>query len=76
VQKNGFTEKVIRMKPMVFGNIAQILVLYEAHVPGTPRPPQQGVDSWELVKQGTKWSIVSVTNEIPAKDRPLPKEFQ
>jgi len=76
VQKNGFTEKIVRMKPMVIGNIAQILVLYEAHVPGTARPPQQGVDSWELVRQNNKWLIVSVTNEIPTKDRPLPKELQ
>jgi hypothetical protein len=76
VQKNGFTEKVIRMKPMVMGNIAHILVLYEAHIPGTPRPPQRGVDSWELVRRGEKWLIVSVTNEIPTKDRPLPKDLQ
>lgn len=76
VQKNGFSEKIIRMKPMVMGNIAHVLVLYEAHIPGTPRPPQQGVDSWELVKQGKKWFIVSVTNEIPTKDRPLPRELQ
>lgn len=76
VQKNGFTERVVRMKPMVMGNIAHILVLYEAHIPGTPRSPQQGVDSWELVKQGDSWLIVSVTNEIPTKDRPLPPELQ
>jgi hypothetical protein len=75
VQKNGFTEKVVRMKPMVMGNIAQILVLYEAHVPGTARPPQQGVDSWELVKVNGKWKIVCVTNEIPSKERPLPREL-
>jgi hypothetical protein len=76
VQKNGFTEKVVRMKPMVMGNIAHVLVLYEAHIPGSPRPPQQGVDSWELVKQGAAWRIVSVTNEIPTRDRPLPQELQ
>jgi len=76
VQKNGFTEKVVRMKPMVFGNIAHILVLYEAHIPGVPRPPQQGVDSWELVRQRGKWYVVSVTNEIPTKDRPLPADLQ
>lgn len=75
VQKNGFTERVVRMKPMVFGNIAHVLVLYEAQVPGTPRPPQQGVDSWELVKYDGKWRIVCVTNEIPSKERPLPKEL-
>ncbi len=75
-KRNGFTERIVRMKPMVFGNIAHILVLYEAHIPGTPRPPQQGVDSWELVKRGGRWWIVAITNEIVAKDRPVPKELQ
>lgn len=73
---NGFTERIVRMKPMVFGNIAHILVLYEAHIPGTPRPPQQGVDSWELVKRGGRWWIVAITNDIVSKDRPVPKELQ
>ena len=60
------------MKPMVFGNIAHVLVLYEAHIPGSQRPPQRGVDSWELLKRGGRWWIVAVTNEVPAPDRPIP----
>jgi hypothetical protein len=75
-KQNGFEERIVRMKPMVFGNIAQIFVVYEAQILGLPRPPQQGLDSWELVQNNGRWWIVAVTNEVPSKDRPLPKEFQ
>jgi hypothetical protein len=75
-KQKGFTERIVRMKPLVFGNMAHFLVLYEAHIPGTPRPPQQGVDSFELMKRGSRWYIAAITNEIPTKDRPLPTELK
>lgn len=69
---SGFTEKVIRMKPMVFGEMANVLVLYEAHITGSARAPQQGVDNFSLIRKDGRWWIVSVTNEIPTPDRPIP----
>ncbi len=70
---NGFTEKVVRMKSLVFGDMANVLVLYEAHITGSSRPPQQGVDNFSLIKKDGRWWIVSVTNEIPTPDRPIPE---
>ncbi len=61
-KQRGFWEKVVRMKPMVFGDIAHVLVLYEAYIPGTPRPPQQGVDSWELIKKNGEVSVSPAAN--------------
>lgn len=72
----GFTERIVRMKPMVFGDMAHVLVLYEASIPGRDRPPQPGVDSFSLVKKYGRWWIVSVTNELPTKTRPLPEELR
>ena len=72
----GLEERIVRMKSMVFGNIAQFFVVYEARIPGLSQPPQRGLDSWELVKNKGRWWIVAVTNEVPSKDRPFPKEFQ
>jgi hypothetical protein len=76
VARAGFTETVVRLRPMVLGNVAHVLVLYEAHVTGSPRPPQQGVDSFHLVRRDGRWWIVSVVNEVLAPDRPLPAELQ
>ncbi|MGA2624451.1 MAG: hypothetical protein ABSF91_11395 [Bacteroidota bacterium] len=64
------------MKPMVMGNIAHILVLYEAQIPIRMKTGQQGVDSWELTKRDGRWWIAAITNEIISNDRPVPKELQ
>jgi len=75
VRATGFRERVLRTEAMVFGDIAHVLVLYDAHLPGSPRPPQQGVDSFQLIRRDGRWWIVSVTNEIPTADRPVPAEL-
>jgi hypothetical protein len=76
VDETGFSEKIIRMKTMVFGEIAHVLVLYESSIPGASRPPRQGVDSFELIQKDGRWRIVAVTNELPTPDRPLPPELR
>ncbi len=76
VIKTGFVEKILRTKPMVLGDIAHVLVLYEAWIPGGERPPQQGVDSFQLIRKEGRWWIVSITNEIPTPERPVPAELQ
>ena len=74
--RTGFSERIIRTKPMVFGDMAHVLVLYEASVPGSLRPPQQGVDSFSLIRRDRRWWIAAVTNEIPGPDRPLPSPLR
>lgn len=72
----GFTEKILKMRSMVFGDMAHVLVLYEAHITGSARPPTQGVDSFSLIKKDGRWWIVSITNELPGPDRPIPEMLQ
>ena len=76
VQETGFTERVLRTRPTVFGDMAHVWVLYAASIPGSPRPPQQGVDSFSLIKQDGRWWIAAVTNEIPTATRPVPPPLQ
>jgi len=76
VARSGFTETIVRLRPMVLGNIAHILVLYEAQVTGSQRPPQQGVDSFHLVRRDERWWIASIMNEIPTPERPMPAELR
>lgn len=75
-RETGFSERIVRLNPMVFGDMAHILVLYEAHIPGSPRPPQRGVDSFQLIRRDGRWWIVSVTNEIPTANRPVPQALR
>ena len=75
VEETGFAETIVRTRPMVFGDIAHILVLYEVEIPGSGRGPQQGVDSFQLIRKDGRWWIVSIVNEIPMADRPVPAEL-
>jgi|GEM_PF-1209276 len=58
---SGFTEKVVRMKSWEYGDMAHVLVLYEAKITGFAMPPQQGVDSWLLVRRDGRWLIPTQT---------------
>lgn len=75
IKETGFTEKIISMKSWTFGDMAHILVLYEASIPGSERPPQQGIDSFLLIRKEGKWKITAITNEIPTPARPVPEEL-
>jgi hypothetical protein len=72
----GFTEKVVRMKAWEYGDMAHVLVLYEAQITGFGMPPQQGVDSWLLVRRDGRWLIAGATNEIVTPARPVPPELR
>ena len=72
IKETGFKEKIIRTETIIFGEIAHMLVLYEASIPNSGKSPQQGVDSIQLIKREKRWWIASITNEIPTPERPLP----
>lgn len=75
-KESGFTEKVIRMKTWEYGDMAHVLVLYEAQITGFAAAPQQGVDSWLLVRRDGRWFIAAVTNEVVTPSRPVPPELR
>ncbi len=73
VKETGFEERIIRTHSTQFGDIAHVWVLYEAEIPGWGRPPQPGVDSFQLVRKKGGWKIASITNEVPTPERPIPE---
>ncbi|QQS40433.1 MAG: hypothetical protein IPM63_13830 [Acidobacteriota bacterium] len=72
VKKTGFEEKLVKMGPMIYGDIAHVLVIYTAYLPDFTKEPQEGVDSFHLNRKDGRWWIVSILNEIPTKERPRP----
>ena len=75
-QRTGFSERIVRMKSTVYGDMAHVLVLYEARLEDARQQPQQGVDSLGLIRRNGHWLIVSITNEICTPERPLPPELR
>ncbi len=73
--ETGFVERVLRTKTVVMGDMAHVWVLYEAFIPGRDRPPQQGVDSWLVIRKGGRWWVAAATNEIPRQGVAVPAEL-
>lgn len=75
VDQTGFIEKIVSLKMVELGDVAHCWVVYEASIPGWGRPPQKGVDSFQLLKRNGQWKIVSILNEIPTPENPVPEEI-
>lgn len=75
VDEKGFTERIVKRDTRTFGDMAHSMVLYEAQIAGSERPPQPGVDSMSLVKKDGRWWIAAITNEVPMEGHPLPEGF-
>jgi hypothetical protein len=73
IEATGFSERIVRTHTTEFGDIAHVWVLYEAEIPGWGRPPQPGVDSFQLVRRDGEWKIASVLNELPGPGREIPE---
>jgi hypothetical protein len=57
-------------------HIAHVLILYDAQIYGITIPPQQGLDSWQLIKKDNRWWIVSITNELISDKVPIPEDLK
>lgn len=77
MKERGFEESVEKIKLMEFGDMAHCFVVYKARFK-TPdnQPGQLGLDSFGLVKKDGRWWIVSITNDVVDRDRPLPEELR
>jgi hypothetical protein len=75
-KQKGFGERILKMKSVTVGDISHILILYDAQIYGVTNPPQQGVDSWQLIRRDNRWWIASITNEIISSEVPVPDELK
>jgi hypothetical protein len=75
VIERGFTEKIVRLDAIVFRDIANVFVLYEAAITDSPRPPTRGVDSIDLIRKDGRWWIASIVNDLPTPEHPVPSRL-
>ena len=72
VERTGFTERILGTRVFAYGDIAHVLVRFDSQIPGSGRPPTEGIDSFELARLKDGWRIVSITNERPTPENPIP----
>jgi hypothetical protein len=71
-----FYENGIVNRPEGYGNMLTVLSSYESHHAVGDKPFARGVNSFQLLSDGTRWWIISIFWDSERADNPLPAKFQ
>jgi hypothetical protein len=70
--KDPFYENAIVNKADSYGGMTQVLSSYESKRTPDGKPFERGVNSFQLLNDGTRWWIVSIFWDSERPDNPLP----
>jgi pimeloyl-ACP methyl ester carboxylesterase len=72
----SFHEKEVARRVERFGHIAHVFSTYEArHDPADARPFLRGINSFQLVFDGSRWWVLTVFWEAESEGVKIPKEY-
>jgi hypothetical protein len=72
----GFFERELARRTDCFGNICQVFSTYESrHAPSDSAPFQRGINSIQLLRDGSRWWIASVVWDAERPDNPIPAQY-
>lgn len=74
LERVGFTERELARRTERFGHIAHVFSTYEGRAQ-TEDMVVRGINSIQLVNDGTRWWVVSVFWEAETDENPLPAEY-
>jgi hypothetical protein len=75
-ERGGYVERDIHRIAERFGNAAHVFSTYEARrAEADPEPYSRGVNSMQLVHDGTRWWIATVMWDYERQDNPIPQEY-
>lgn len=76
LEKEGFFERGVSNKVDRFGNIAQVFSTYESrHNASDDLPFQRGINSFQLVNDGTRWWIMTILWQGETPENPIPNQY-
>jgi hypothetical protein len=72
----GFFEREIARRTDCFGNVCQVFSTYESrHAPTDAKPFERGINSIQLLRDGTRWWIASIAWDAERSDNPIPPQY-
>jgi hypothetical protein len=74
LERVGFSEREIARRVEQFGHIAHVFSTYEGRMETEPTVIR-GINSIQLLNDGTRWWVVSVYWESERPDNPLPAQY-
>lgn len=71
--EKGFFESEIRRETQTFGNIAHVFSTYESRRAPGEAPFARGINSFQLLKDGGRWWVVTIFWDSERPDNPIPR---
>src|SRR5947208_204665 len=76
LEQNGFFEREIARKIDAFSNIAHLFSTYESmHAAADAAPFARGINSIQLLKDGSRWWIVTIYWDSEKPGSPIPADY-
>lgn len=76
LERDGFFEREIGRSVDTFGRITQVFSAYDSkRAPEDAKPFQRGINSIQLLNDGTRWWVVSVYWDAERPDNPIPERY-
>jgi len=74
-EKNPFYENEIASKTEAFGTITHIFSTYESHRAIGDKPFARGINSFQLVKVGNQWKVMTILWDAERPGNPIPEKY-
>ena len=76
LKRDGFWEREIARRVERYGNVAHVFSTYESRVNTPESPPfSRGINSIQLVTNGTRWWVVTILWDFERPGNPIPREY-
>jgi hypothetical protein len=73
--KEGFFESSVANRIDQFGTVAQVFSTYESRHENGAQPFARGINSIQLLNDGTRWWVVSILWDSERPDNPIPEQY-
>ncbi len=74
-QQHAFYEAEIARRTEQFGNIAHVFTTYASRRDPKGEPFERGINSVELLNDGARWWILTISWDSERADNPIPAEY-
>ncbi len=74
-QQHAFYESELARRTEQFGNIAHVFTTYASRHEPKEQPFERGINSVELLNDGTRWWILTISWDSERADNPIPREY-
>jgi len=74
-EKNAFYESETARRAEIFGNIAHVFSTCESRRGPGEKPFARGINSFQLVKTGSGWKVMTILWDAEREGNPLPEKY-